>query len=375
MSDPRPTPLHTRIAELNTRNAWVERNGFTLARDLGDVAGEAVAARFSVVMADISWRWRVTLEGVRAAEAIGRLFTRDASALVPGAGLKALWLNDSGAVRGAGLVTRLGETRFLLAASAPDREWFFDAAPGFDVAARDVTALTAGIALVGPYAAKLLAGAGLDPALELLASRSDDWRGIQVTLSRWGEHGGYELWCSSDEAEIAWDRLVKAGSAFELRVAGLDAMDILDLERGVARPGRDYRTALDGVSPEPEPASLALERLIDETHLEFNGRSRWLAARAKVKWALKGLVFDGGIAAPHAPVMRGSIAVGRTLGSVYSPALRRTIALAQLDAAGTAPGAKLFVLLPTSADAPKERRANVEIVDLPFLPNPDPIPA
>ena len=73
--------------------------------------------------------------------------------------------------------------------------------------------------------------------------------------------------------------------------------------------------------------------------------------------------------------MRGNIAVGRTLGSVYSPALRRTIALAQLDAAGTAPGAKLFVLLPTSADAPKERRANVEIVDLPFLPNPDPIPA
>jgi aminomethyltransferase len=373
MSDLRPTPLHARTAALNTRNTWIERNGFTLARDYGDREGEALAARFSVVVSDISWRWRVTLDGARSAEATARLFTRDASGLAPGTGLKALWLNDAGAVRGAGLVARLGDAQFLLAATAPDPDWILGAASRFEVEAKDATRLAAGIALIGPYAARLLSAAGLDPALEPLAFRTVDWRGLTVTLSRWGEHGGYELWCGSDDATIAWDRLFKAGASFKARVAGAAAMDMLDIERGVARPGRDYRTAVDGLSPEPQAASLGLERLIDETH-EFNGRTQWLARRARSGTSLKGLVFDGEIAAPHSPVMRGVMVVGRTFSSVYSPALRRAIALAQLETSGSAQGAQLFVTLPTSADAPAERRANVHIVDLPFLPNPDPIP-
>ena len=149
-------------------------------------------------------------------------------------------------------------------------------------------------------------------------------------------------------------------------------MDTLDIERGVARPGRDYQTAADGHAAEPQAGNLGLERLIDEMH-DFNGRSSWLASRAKARKTLEGLVFDSEIAAPNAPVMRGTMVVGRTFGSVYSPSLRRAIALAQLDASAMAPGARLFVVLPTSADAPFERRANAEIVDLPFLASPDPI--
>ncbi len=368
-----PTPLHARTAEHNSRNAWVERNGFTLARHYGDVAEEALAARFSVVMADISWRWRVMLEGNGASEAGARLFTRDPRDLAEGMGLKALWLNDAGAVRGAGLVARLAPTRLLLAAAAPDRDWIFDAAARFGVAAEDVTRQAAGMALIGPCCARVLAAAGLDPSLEALAFRTEMWRGVAITLSRWGEHGGYELWCGAEDAPLVWDRLIKASAPFALRPAGLAAMDILDLERGVARPMRDYLPAIDGLAPVPEPASLGLERLIDEAHADFNGRACWLTARSTVKQSLKGLVFDGEVAAPHAPVMKGGMMVGKTFNSVYSPALRRAIALAQLDERALLPGPSLFVTLPTNAASPFERRVDVHIQDLPFLSNPDPI--
>jgi len=373
MSALRPTPFHLRTAERNARNAWVERNGFTLARDYGDAEAEALAARFSVVMADISWRWRVMLEGTGAPDAVARLFTKDARRLPAGSAVKALWLNDAAAVRGAGLLARLGDARFLLAAAAPDRDWIFDAAARFDVRADDSISAQGGVALIGPFAGQVLRAAGLDPALEPLAFRTDDWRGLSVTLSRWGEHGGYEVWCEAEDAPIVWDRLFKAGAASGIRTAGLAAMDLLDLERGVARPGRDYRPASDDHGAVPHPASLSLERLIDETHLDFNGRAAWLATRAKVGTSLKGLVFDSEIPGPHSAVMKGGRVVGRTFSSVYSPALRRAIALAQLDERAHAPGPSLFVTLPMDAEAPFERHANVHVQDLPFLPNPDPI--
>jgi aminomethyltransferase len=288
-------------------------------------------------------------------------------------GVKALWLNDAGAVRGAGLLARLDDARFLLAAAAPDRDWISDAAVRFDVRTDESISGQGGVALIGPFAGEVLKAAGLDPALEPLAFKTNEWRGLSVTLTRWGEHGGYELWCEAEDASIVWDRLFKAGAAFEMRAAGVLAMDLLDLERGIARPGRDYRAAMDGHAVAPQPAALSLERLIDETHLDFNGRAAWLQARAKVGKSLKGLVFDSEIPAPHVPVMSGGMVVGRTFGSLYSPALRRAIALAQLDDKAVATGTRLFVPLPGDKEEPGERRADVHLADLPFLPNPDPI--
>lgn len=374
MSEIRPTPLHPRTAALNRRNAWTERNGLTLARDYGDRDGEALAARVSAVVADISWRWRVTFEGAGVNDMLARVFTRDARGLAAGAGVKALWLNDAGGVRGAGLVARMGDAQVLLAASAPDRAWIFTAAKAFGVDAKDVSDSQAGMAVIGPQASRLLSAAGLDPALDLLASRVCDWRGVAATLSRWGEHGGYELWCDSDDATLVWDRLLKAGTAFGARAAGLDALDILDLERGVARPHRDYRPALDGHGVEPQPESLGLERLVDESHRDFNGRAAWLAHRGKAGKTVAGLVFEGDVSAPHAPVLRGAAPVGHTFGSFYSPSLRRALALAQLDRKEAAPGRELFVPLPSTIDAPVERVCKVRVVELPFLPSPDPLP-
>lgn len=374
MSEIRATPLHPRTAALNRRNAWTERNGLTLARDYGARDAEALAARTSAVIADISWRWRVTLEGTGVDDMLARVFTRDARSLAAGAGLKALWLNDAGAVRGAGLIARMQDTRALLAASAPDRAWIFGAASTFGVDAKDVSDSQAGIAVIGPQAGRLLSAAGLDPELELLSSRVCDWRGVAVTLSRWGEHGGYELWCDADDATLAWDRLHKAGTAFGARAAGLDALDILDLERGVARPHRDYRPAPDGRGVAPQPESLGLERLIDETHRDFNGRSGWLAARGKAGKTLAGLAFESEVPAPHAPVLRAGAPVGHTFGSLYSPSLRRALALVQLDRKDAEPGTELLVSLPSTIDAPVARACKVRVVELPFLPNPDPLP-
>jgi aminomethyltransferase len=364
----RASPFHARAADANRDNAWITRNGMTLAARYDDAEDEALAARLNVAIADISWRWRIACEGASAEAFLSRLMTRDAAGLAPGTSFKALWLSDAGGVRGAGLVARFGRETFQLVATAPDSEWIMSAAAMMGVQMRDVALETGGLAVIGPYANATLKAAELDAELEPLSFRKLSWRGIDVTVSRWGEHGGVEIWCAPDDGVLVWDRLMRAGDAFGIVPAGVAAMDILDLEAGVPRPGLDYSPARDAAGGDPMPSAIGLETLIDDAHKGFNGMKALLAARPARK--LVGLEFDSAESAPFTPVFRGEKTVGQTFRSVYSPALKRAIALATVDVEASQPGIVLSLTLPATMARPELRKVSARVTRLPFLAAP-----
>ncbi len=186
-------------------------------------------------------------------------------------------------------------------------------------------------AVVGPYAAATLKAAGLETELEPLAFRKLSWRGIEVTVSRWGEHGGYEIWCAPDDAVLVWDRLMRTGAAYGIVPAGVFAMDVLDLEAGVPRPGARLQTGARSLRCGADARRARSELLIDDAHHGFNGRRALLAAKPSRK--LVGLEIESDGPAPFTPLMLNDKVVGHTLRSVYSPALKRAIALATVDEA------------------------------------------
>ncbi len=301
---------------------------------------------------------------------LARLLTRDPGKLEPGASVKALWLGDAGGVRGAGAVARFGRESFQLVSAEPDRDWIAKAASAFDIVPREIVD-EGGLALIGPYARATLVAAGLDAELEPLAFRKLFWRGLDVTVSRWGEHGGYELWCKADDAVVVWDRLMRAGSAFGIQPIGLAAMDLLDIEAGIARPGRDYAPAREAFAATPTPPSLGLETLVDESHKGFNGREAWLRSRLTEKRRLVGLALSGDTPAPFTPLLRDGKPVGHTLSSAYSPALRHAVALAQVEVSSVQPDTALSLTLPPSRDVPELRTGSARIISLPMLPTPE----
>jgi len=164
--------------------------------------------------------------------------------------------------------------------------------------------------------------------------------------------------------------VARAGEPFAILPAGLDAMDTLDIEAGVPRPGRDYDGASDPNAAEPLAGELRLDTLIDAGHAGFNGAKPALAASPRRR--LMGLVIDSAVPAPFTPVTIEGRAIGRTLSSRYSPLLRRAIALAQVEEARAAPGTAVQILLPAARDM-LPTVAAARIVDLPFLAPPDPI--
>jgi aminomethyltransferase len=367
----RPSPFHARTAEANLANAWTVRNNMTLATQFEDAPAEASAARFAAVLGDISWRWRATFRGGEQRAFLARVFTRELGMLAPGAALKTLWLDDEGGVRGAGALARLSEDELLLVSAASDKDWI-DAAAGLfgvDVRARDAEG---GVALIGPYAPRILAAAGLPCDLPLLAFSPVRWSGIDVTLTRFGEHDGYEIWCQADDALLVWDRLVRAGVPFALRLAGLRALDTLDVERGVPRPHRDFVPANSLQQGDPLPRCLGLEKLIDFDQTEFNGRRALLATARRRIPTLVGVALESEVPAPHAPITRLGRVVGRTLSSFYSPSLRRAIALARMEPPASQPGTGVSVTVATAANGAAAKSVASTVMALPFLPPPEP---
>jgi aminomethyltransferase len=272
-------------------------------------------------------------------------------------------------------LARYGKGAFQLIAAAPDSEWIARAGSQFDVTLRDVSEEEGGLAIVGPYARALLRGAGLDADIEPLAFKKLFWRGLDITVSRWGEHGGYELWCKADDCLLLWDRVMRAGAMFGVQSAGLAAMDLLDVEAGIARPGRDWQPAREGLAASPTPASLSLESLLDESHQSFNGRTTWANARVRETHKLIGIEIDSEKPAPHTPLLVGGQIVGRTYSSFYSPSLRRAIALAQVQAASIKAATSFTLTLPATAEHPESRSVAAHVAELPFLPAPDQIGA
>jgi aminomethyltransferase len=346
-----PTPFHPRMAERNVANAWTERGRFTLPRHFGDPVREALAARASVMLADLGGFGRLRVHGPGAARLLGAACETDFSFLKPGAARDVVWRTARGGVRGFGTVARFGEENFVLESADTDIAWFETAARKFGAELRDESAERGVLLLAGPLAASLLDCAGLAAAAKLETQQHGayEWKGVALTASRRARHGGFELACAADDAVYVFDRLIDSGRPHGLTLAGQDAVDLLFMETGIPLAFADFVPARDPDAPLPLRVSLGLK---DD---------------ARGAPVLAGIEWDGCALASFSALHAAGRRVGRTLRSAWSPALRRTIALAQLEPQFATPGTALTLLCLEGATG---EEIPARVVALPFLPSP-----
>ncbi len=314
------------------------------------------AIRNASALIDVSPLFKYLVSGRDAVKLVDRVITRDAHGLEVGQVYYTPWCDEHGKVIDDGTVTRIGTTTFRWTAADPSYRWLTENAAGLDAVIADVSDQVAALSLQGPTSAAVLnACASADiRALKYFRMTHGTIAGVPVDISRTGYTGdlGYEIWMPWNRAINVWDALISAGRAFQIRPAGMLALDVARVEAGLLLIDVDFhssRTALID-SQRYSPFEMGLGRLVSFTKGPFVGRellieeSRRQPTRRvvglEIQWPAVEALYDAlGMAAQvpaaasrvQVPVYKNGKQIGRATTTAWSPVLKKLIALATLD--------------------------------------------
>ena len=351
------TPFHERTFALCESLSYRDWSGYyTVSTYETHHEHEYNAIRNAAALIDISPLFKYLVTGPDASRLVDRVMTRDVRVMDVGQVFYTPWCDEQGMVIDDGTVSRLDEQRFRWTSADPTLRWITQNAAGLRVDIEDVSETTAALALQGPMAARVLRAAA-DANIETLRYfrvRHGRIAGVPVDISRTGYTGdlGYEIWMPSERALDVWDALMTAGQAFELKPAGMLALDVARTEAGLLLLDVDYVGSRKALIPSQRysPYEMGLSRLVSLDKGPFVGRAALVEERRhgprrqivglEIEWAeVEALYEKKGLApvAPAAtsrvavPVVRGSKQIGRATTTAWSPSLKRLIALATID--------------------------------------------
>ena len=351
------TPFHERTFALCESLNYRDWSGYyTVSTYETHHEHEYNAIRNAAALIDISPLFKYVVTGPDASRLVDRVITRDLRTMDVGQVFYTPWCDEQGMVIDDGTVSRLDEQRYRWTSADPTLRWITQNTTGLRVDIEDVSETTAALALQGPMAARVLRAAA-DANIETLRYfrvRHGRIAGVPVDISRTGYTGdlGYEIWMPSERALDVWDALMTAGQAFELKPAGMLALDVARTEAGLLLLDVDYVGSRKALIPSQRysPYEMGLSRLVSLDKGPFVGRAALAEERRRgprrqivgleIEWAeVEALYEKKGLApvAPAAtsrvavPVVRGSKQIGRATTTAWSPSLKRLIALATID--------------------------------------------
>jgi aminomethyltransferase len=324
------------------------------------------AIRNAAALIDVSPLFKYLVSGRDAAALVDRVITRDARALAVGQVYYTPWCDERGKVIDDGTVTRLAADRFRWTAADPSLRWLTQNAEGLDVRIEDISERVAALALQGPTSARVLNAVSTADlrSLKYFRMTSGAIAGVPVDISRTGYTGdlGYEIWTPWDRAVEVWDALMAGGRPFDIRPAGMLALDVARVEAGLLLIDVDFHSCKKALidAQTYSPFEMGLGRLVQIDAGPFVGRSA-LVEEARTGWKRQvvGLEIDwpsierlyerlemapqisAAASRVAVPVYRDGNQVGRATTTTWSPVLKKLIALATIDAPCFADGTQL----------------------------------
>jgi len=351
------TAFHPRTADLNRKMQWREWSGYyTVSAYESHHEHEYNAIRNAAALIDVSPLFKYMVTGPDAARLVDRLITRDVSKMTVGQVYYTPWCDEHGKVIDDGTVSRLAEQTFRWTAADPSLRWFRQNARGMNVEIEDVSEEIAAVALQGPTSARLLravAKAEID-RLKYFRVTNGTIADVPVHISRTGYTGdlGYEIWMPAARALDVWDALMAGGRAFDIKPAGMLALDVARVEAGLLLIEVDFFSSRKAMiaSQMYTPYELGMGRLVSPTKGRFIGQRALREEHARgparqivgleIDWNEVEKLYDAAGLAPAVaatasrvatPIYSNGRQVGKATSTTWSPVLKRMIALASVE--------------------------------------------
>lgn len=363
----RTTPMHNRHvaagAMFEIVGDWMRARSYPKGSENFHqaVQRESLKARQDIGMLDASTLGKIDIQGKDAREFINRIYTNAWLKLKPGHCRYGLMLNEDGMVFDDGVTACLADNHFHMTTTTGGaatvlnwlEEYHQTEWPKLDVYMTTVTEQWAVISLCGPKSDKLVKQVvdNFDPdpeAFPFMTWRDARIEGVPARVFRISFTGelSYEINVPASYGTWLWDRCMDVGKDFDITPYGTEAMHLLRAEKGFIIVGQDT----DGTVT---PQDLRMNWIVKK-NADFIGRRSLLRAdtQRKDRRQLVGLltedpefVIEEGAqliemsVEPHPPVPM----IGYVTSSYYSPNLKRSIALALVNAGGERMGGTIYV--------------------------------
>ena len=384
------TPVHERTLALCESLNYREWSGYyTVSAYESHHEHEYNAIRNAAALIDVSPLFKYMVTGPDAARLVDRIITRDVAKMAVGQVFYTPWCDEHGKVIDDGTVSRLDDQVFRWTAADPSLRWFRQNAAGMKVHIEDVSEAVAALALQGPTSARLLRAvstADID-RLKYFRVTGGTIAGVTVDISRTGYTGdlGYEIWMPADKAIAVFDALMEGGKPFDIKPAGMLALDVARIEAGLLLIEVDFFGSRKAMIPAQaySPFELGMSRLVNVDKGRFIGQRALRAEQQRgaarqivgleVDWNEVEKLYDAAGLAPAVaatasrvatPVYRNGRQVGKATSTTWSPVLKRMIALATIERPHYADGTVVQFEMTVEA---VRHRVSAKVVKTPFF--------
>ena len=323
-------------------------NHMYIPRSFGDPEQNFWNLVNDAILCDVAVERQVEIAGPDAAAFVQLLTPRNLSQCAVGQCKYVLITNESGGILNDPVLLRLEENRFWL--SLADSDVLMWAQGVATHAGLDVTICEPDVSplqLQGPKSGDIMATLFGEGIRDLKYYWLDHFEldGIPLVISRtgWSSELGYELYLlDGSQGEALWEKLMAVGEPMGLKPGHTSS--IRRIEGGML----SYHADMDAHTT---PFELGLDRLVDlEMPANFIGKAALKQVQQQgISRQQVGLELDGEpLPGPNTqfwPVKVNGEVIGKVTSAVYSPRLKKNIALAMVASAHSAVGTACTVQL------------------------------
>ncbi|MBT3463564.1 aminomethyl transferase family protein [archaeon] len=341
---------------------FFEKNNWNIVNDYGSPIEEHKHVRRKVGISDISYRTKLEIDGDKKYEFINNLFTNNIIDLDINSGTYGAFLTNLGTIITDSYVHKIKDI-VLLDLNSVVRNDIKEYLEKYIKLAKcqlvDTTKKYSLFTIQGPkskYLVSKFTGGDIDNMKELDIDifQIKKIETFIIKKSRTGELG-YDIYVRNVHAKKIFKEILEVGVDFDLMLFGYKALESLRIEAGVKKYGEDFDNKnflheLDN-----------FEGMIDYNKGSFIGQEiiTPVKYRSEAPRKIVGLVVFEKLPKKENPVMIDKQMIGVIKSAVYSPTLKKNIALANIAKDYCEFGTKLEVLI-------NKEKFSAEVVNLPF---------
>jgi aminomethyltransferase len=307
-----------------------------------DVVKEHLAVREAAGLFDVSGLKKVHIVGTDAHAVANHVCTRDLSIVYPGRSIYAIILNEEGRITDDCIMFHISPNHVMMVhGGGTGMEQLQKSAQGKDVNIIFDDDLH-DISLQGPKAVDFLdQHTPIDlQSLKYFHHMSTTLFGHQCMISRTGYSGerGYEIFAKADDVVPIWDAILENGKSQGIIPCSFNCIDAIRVEAALLFYPYD-------MTEENTPWELGLGFAVSKKKAaDFRGKEAVMQSIGKEKIRTFGIIADCDSAVDaEAEVYQDGEKVGIVTAPVFSPILKKSIAMVQLKPELAQAGIKLEV--------------------------------